>query len=132
MEFRGLNNCQEPIFHPHIKVVENGKVLKNQYRNFQDLSSIEECKVAADRLGKNFSHVWTKDSLPRRCHIKYSEVPGGNGDKIVYWNDHITGGTSENASPICKAGKMIKYNIIMLCFTDLNLSISNQITLTFI
>ena len=109
LEFRGLNNCHEPIFNPHIKVVEGGKVLKNQYRNFQDLSSIEECKLAAIEHGKNFSQVWKKDSLPRRCHIMYSDVPGQKGDQIVYWNDHITGGASENASPICKAGKMVKH-----------------------
>ena len=39
----------------------------------------------------------------------YSDVPGQKGDQIVYWNDHITGGTSENASPICKAGKIEKH-----------------------
>ena len=48
----------------------------------------------------------------------YSDVSGGLGDEIVYWNDHITGGTSENTSLICKAGKMIKYNIIKSCITD--------------
>ena len=94
----------------------------NKCSNFgvKDISSVEECKVAAATLNKTvfkdkvlnvkFSHIWTNALLPKRCHIMYStiDIPGfgPHGNEIVYWNNHKTGSASARSSPICKVGRI--------------------------
>ena len=103
----------------------------NKCSNFgvKDISSVEECKVAAATLNKTvfkdkvlnvkFSHIWTNALLPKRCHIMYStiDIPGfgPHGNEIVYWNDHTTGSASGRSSPICKVGRIIKNHDIFEC-----------------
>ena len=76
----------------------------SHYQGFQDISTIEECKVAAKELNTMFSHVWSHDSFPKRCHIMYSDI---SGNDIVYWNSHKDGDNSIRSSPICKIGALI-------------------------
>ena len=69
----------------------------------KDLGTVEECQVAANSMRKKFSHVWTREFLPKRCHIMNVDDDNDDND-VVYWNNHTIGGTSERSEPICKYG----------------------------
>ena len=107
-EFKGKTACTD--LHKDF----DGSYQWGAVRNFQDISNVEECKVAARALGKIFSQVWNQPQFPSRCHIIYNNisVPHNNFtapvENIVYWNEHPTGTASSRSGPVCKVGELIK------------------------
>ena len=98
-EFKGKKDCTK--IQSKIQTIP----IETHFQAFQDISSLKECKVAAKDLDKKFSHVWTQDSFPKRCHVMRNS---NGGDEIVYWNNDKTGGASERSSPICKLSTLIR------------------------
>ena len=60
----------------------------------QDITTLQECEVAALSLNVNSPTSEDLSSYPKGCYIW--------GSSSVYFNTHVTGSVKDNARPICK------------------------------
>ena len=64
--------------------------------NAKEILSTEECRLASVTLGITFKGNETTNGYPKGCY--------GYLGQIVVWNNHQTGRSNANASPVCKLG----------------------------
>ena len=63
------------------------------------IDTLEECKVASNKLGHPFDGTESSDESPKGCY-------GNEGD--MYWNAHTSGGENSDSYAICKKGEKME------------------------
>ena len=58
------------------------------------VASFRECKHSGVSLGITFKGIETDKGYPKGCYVYMG--------KVVVWNNHGTGGTNNDATPVCK------------------------------
>ena len=77
--------------------------------NGENIHDWEECKDAANELGKTFSKTINDANLPFGCLVYWDE--SNNNISLAFFNNNTSSSRNEKANPICirkRKGKYIK------------------------